>query len=138
MHKWAMFVLFIAASVLGLSVIIFAPPTSGDVMPEAKDNEIQFIMTDFAFDKDEYRVKAGETVILTMLNKTGTHGVLIAGTDINLTTHGESIEVTFDEPGEYDLFCSIMCGIGHNDMVAKLIVEAPDADSADEDTEDAA
>jgi len=138
MHKWAMFILFIAASVLGLSVIIFAPPTSGEEpIPEAAENEVQFIMTDFQFDQPEYVVTAGETVKLTMINKSGNHGVLVQGTDINLTTNGESQEITFDEPGTYDLYCSIMCGVGHTDMVAKLIVQEPAADGGVEGDEPA-
>ncbi|GFR36800.1 hypothetical protein PRECH8_00960 [Insulibacter thermoxylanivorax] len=134
MHKWAMFILFIAASILGLSVLIFAPPSSGEeVIPEAKDNEIQFILTNFKFDKDEYRVRAGEPVILTMINRQGTHGVMVQGTDINLLKDNPSQEVVFEEPGEYMLLCSVMCGTGHADMVAKLIVEEPleDGDAAE-------
>lgn len=125
MHKWAMFILFIAASILGLVVIIFAPPEGNveEVIPEAQENEIQFIMTDFKFDQPEYRMTAGEPVTLTMINKQGRHGVMIQGTDIDLTPDNASQEVTIDEPGEYTLFCSIMCGPGHADMVATLIVE---------------
>ncbi len=141
MHKWAMFILFIAASILGLSVLIFAPPSSGEeVIPEAKDNEIQFILTNFKFDKEEYRVRAGEPVILTMINRQGTHGVMVQGTDINLLKDNPSQEVVFDEPGEYMLLCSVMCGTGHYDMVAKLIVEEPleDGDAAEPNEEAAA
>jgi len=138
MHKWAMFILFIAASILGLSVIIFAPPTHGEEpLPEAKDNEVQFVMTNYQFNQGEYRVKAGETVILTLINRSGVHGVLVQGTDINLTPDNPSQEVSFDQPGEYMLYCSIMCGTGHADMVAKLIVEEP-ADGGASAGEDAA
>ena len=123
MHKWAMFILFIAASVLGLAVIIFAPPTGDEeIIPEAQENEIQFIMTNYQFDKQEYKITAGVPMTLTMVNKQGIHGVMIQGTDINLT------------PGEYTLLCSIMCGPGHDDMVAKLIVEpAENAEPNDEE-----
>jgi|HigsolmetaGSP11D_1036233.scaffolds.fasta_scaffold00599_5 cytochrome c oxidase subunit 2 len=139
MHKWAMFILFIAASVLGLSVIIFAPPTHGEeALPEAEENEVQFILTNFQFDQPEYRVKAGETVKLTLINKQGTHGVYIEGADINLDKSNPSVEFTFDAPGEYNMFCSVMCGLGHSDMVAKLIVEEPAADGAGEGAEEAA
>jgi cytochrome c oxidase subunit 2 len=137
MHKWAMFILFIAASVLGLSVIIFAPPEGHveEVIPEAQENEIQLIMTNYQFDQPEYRMTAGETMTLTMVNKQGVHGVMIQGTDINLTPDNASQEVTFDEPGEYVMICSIMCGPGHADMVAKLIVEAPGGDSGASDSD---
>lgn len=139
MHKWAMFVLFIAASVLGLSVIIFAPPTHGEEpLPAAQDNEVQFILTNFQFDKPEYRVTAGEAVKLTLINKQGTHGVYIERADINLDKANPSAEITFDAPGEYVMYCSVMCGLGHSDMVAKLIVEEPAADSADEGAQEAA
>lgn len=135
MHKWAMFILFIAASVLGLAVIIFAPPTGDEeIIPEAQENEIQFIMTNYQFDKQEYKITAGVPMTLTMVNKQGIHGVMIQGTDINLTPDNSSQEVTFDEPGEYTLLCSIMCGPGHDDMVAKLIVEpAENAEPNDEE-----
>jgi len=139
MHKWAMFILFIAASVLGLSVIIFAPPTHGEEpLPEAEENEVQFILTNFQFDQPEYRVQAGETLKLTLINKQGTHGVFIEGTEINLDKSNPSVEFTFDAPGEYTMYCSVMCGPGHSDMVAKLIVEEPAADGADGGAEEAA
>jgi cytochrome c oxidase subunit 2 len=77
--------------------------------------------TNFKFDQDTYRVKAGDTVNVSFKSSQGMHGIEIQGLDVNLND-GES--TTFvAQPGEYDIVCSIMCGSGHADMVSKLIVE---------------
>ncbi|WP_199615597.1 cupredoxin domain-containing protein [Paenibacillus alkalitolerans] len=83
--------------------------------------DVNVTATDFKFDQPEYRVKAGDTVNLTFASSQGNHGLKINGLEIELAD-GQSSTFTPDK-GEYELECSIMCGTGHKDMVAKLIVE---------------
>lgn len=78
--------------------------------------------TNFEFDKDEYIVKQGEPVTITLKSVKGNHGISINNTDINLKRN-ESVEYTFDAPGEYQIVCNIPCGNGHAKMVSKVVVQ---------------
>lgn len=78
--------------------------------------------TNFEFDQSEYRVKQGEPVNITLKSTQGNHGISINNTDVKLKKD-ESMEYTFDAPGEYQIICNIPCGNGHATMVSTLIVE---------------
>lgn len=83
---------------------------------------LEIVATDFEFDQAEYRVKAGEPIEFSIVNEQGIHGYEIEGLGIKVM-NGETKQFTINEPGEYTIFCNIMCGTGHNDMKSKLIVE---------------
>lgn len=56
------------------------------------------------------------------------HGFQIVGTNVNLTVAPGYVSqqtVTFETPGEYLIVCNEYCGLGHHDMHATLVVEAP-------------
>jgi cytochrome c oxidase subunit 2 len=90
---------------------------------EANGNTVDLNIeaTNFKFDKEEYRVKAGDTVNISLNSSQGMHGLQIKGMDVNVKG-GESASFVA-QPGEYDIICSIMCGSGHSKMTSKLIVE---------------
>lgn len=92
--------------------------SSGEAAP---NNEVTVIGSNFDFDQDEYVVQSGEEVTLTYVNEEGNHGISIDELDVNMQTEGE---VTFipEEPGEYEIYCNIFCGEGHDKMVATLVV----------------
>ncbi|SDC21131.1 cytochrome C oxidase subunit II [Shouchella lonarensis] len=71
------------------------------------------------FDKEKYEVPAGE-VTITLENTEGHHGVVIEGTDVEIS--GDDSVTTTLEPGEYKIICSIPCGTGHTEMVSTLVV----------------
>lgn len=89
---------------------------------ETNGNTVDIVATNFAFDKEEYVVKAGEEVTVALINDQGHHGITIEGLDVNIEGEGEAT-FTPTEPGEYKIICSIMCGEGHGDMVSTLIVQ---------------
>jgi len=124
MYKWIMFVVFLAASILGIVIMTTQLPGK-PVDEEAGGVPLLKVEAnaDFTFGEKEYRVKKGETVKLKLVNKSGIHGLAIDKLGIDL--HGDNLEqeVTFDEAGEYEMHCSIGCGVGHNDMKTVLIVE---------------
>ncbi|GIQ69426.1 hypothetical protein DUZ99_16830 [Xylanibacillus composti] len=122
MHKWIMFALFIAASAAAVvfSITMIEPKEGAE--EEVGENELRFVLSNFEFDQQEYHVKLGETMNVSMRNKEGIHGVAIEGYDIDIHA-GDSVEVTFDKPGTFELVCSVMCGLGHAEMVATLVVE---------------
>jgi cytochrome c oxidase subunit II len=54
------------------------------------------------------------------------HGFLIERTNINLMALPGQVSKTtarFDMPGEYRFFCHEYCGLGHQTMWGKVIVE---------------
>lgn len=124
MLKWAMAGLLILASIVGIiytiESIVVAERERADLIVE--DDEIRFLASDFEFDQEVYRVTLGDTKKLSMRNVQGRHGIAIVGLDITLV-QGDIVEYTFDKAGEYDVICNIACGIGHAEMVSKLIVE---------------
>jgi cytochrome c oxidase subunit 2 len=124
MHKWLMFVLFIGASIFGLvAVMLVAPHGAEEELAPPKENELRIVATNYQFDKAEYKVKQGETLTVSLVNRQGAHGVAIDELGVKLEGDQLTQEVTFDKPGTYKLYCSVPCGIGHQDMVSTLIVE---------------
>jgi cytochrome c oxidase subunit 2 len=76
----------------------------------------------FKFDKEEYTIKAGVPIKLTLVNESGTHGVSISGLDVKLNTAQMSQTITPAKAGTYTIQCIVPCGTGHMTMSAKLIV----------------
>jgi cytochrome c oxidase subunit 2 len=128
MHKWIMFGVFIAACVFGFYLLAFElpekPVDESASLPEGMTLLKVEAYNDFTFDQSEYRVKQGDNVRLVLKNVSGVHGIEIAALGIKLEGDTLQQDVVFDQPGEYEIVCSIPCGIGHVDMKAKLIVEA--------------
>lgn len=92
-----------------------------DVEPNGNTVDLVIEAVDFQFNEEEYRVRAGDTVNVTFKNVQGVHGVEIKGYGIRLRDNATASFVA--APGEYLIICNIPCGIGHSDMISKLIVE---------------
>ncbi|WP_168122717.1 cytochrome C oxidase subunit II [Paenibacillus sp. HB172176] len=128
MKKWILLAVVacfaFALAACGANANNTSEATSGEASLDAAaaDSELVVKASSWEFDKKEYRIKAGETVNLTLKSVGGVHGVGIVGTDYKLTGKG-TIPVKFDEPGSYDMICNVPCGGGHSTMKAKLIVE---------------
>lgn len=86
-------------------------------------NEVVIKATNWKFDKAEYRIKKGEAVKLTLDSDSGVHSIAFKGLGIKELRSGDSEVVAINEAGTYELFCNTMCGSGHANMKAKLIVE---------------
>ncbi|QAY66447.1 cytochrome C oxidase subunit II [Paenibacillus protaetiae] len=127
MHKWVMFVLFIAASLLGVYLLTFGlpekPVDESASLPEGMTLLKVSASNDFVYDQDVYTVKVGDKVRLKLSNKSGIHGLKIE--DLNVDLEGDHLQqdIEFTKPGEYVMHCSVPCGVGHATMTAKLIVE---------------
>lgn len=135
MHKWVMVTLFSVACVMAVvfSITYIEPKEGGE--PAAAD-ELRFEAVNYHFDKEEYRVTLGSTMKLSLKNTEGIHGLGIDAYNVDLKV-GDVVEVTFDKEGTFDIHCSVMCGEGHDGMVAKLIVEQAAAEPADTETKEA-
>ncbi|WP_456414771.1 cytochrome c oxidase subunit II [Oceanithermus profundus] len=80
----------------------------------------------FTFLPGEIRVPKGAKVVFYVTSPDVQHGFHIRGTNVNVQViPGEvgKVEHTFDEPGEYLVICNEYCGLGHQDMIGKIIVE---------------
>ncbi|GAA0330060.1 hypothetical protein GCM10008967_20700 [Bacillus carboniphilus] len=90
---------------------------SGDSGPA---NTVTLEASNWEFDKEEYTVPAGK-VTLDLKNVDGYHGITVDGTDIKIDGDGKATANL--KAGEYTIRCSIICGEGHTEMVATLIVQ---------------
>ncbi|QKY71579.1 cytochrome C oxidase subunit II [Lentibacillus sp. CBA3610] len=95
---------------------------SSDDTEASSGNEINLTGTNFSFGQDEFTVPAGEEVTISLTNEDGMHGAAIDEFAIEVED-GDSATFTPEEPGEYEIYCSIPCGNGHDDMVSTLVVE---------------
>lgn len=128
MYKWTLFTLFVAASVVGLTVMGVQLSAQYEQRKQEEavavdPNVVTITASNFQFDKPEYRIKAGQTYKFRLVNAEGNHGVEIVGTDLKLGGTQTMAEFKFDQPNTYDLICNIPCGQGHVNMKAKLVVE---------------
>ena len=81
----------------------------------------------WAFVPSEIKIPAGSTVTFHVTSVDVLHGFLIERTNINLMALPGRVTKTaarFDTPGEYRFFCHEYCGLGHQIMWGKVIVES--------------
>lgn len=95
---------------------------------EQVGNEYVAYVQAFAFGylPTEMKFKAGKKVTFYITSPDVQHSFQIANTNINVQViPGEIAKVsyTFKQPGEYRIICNEYCGIGHANMISKLIVE---------------
>lgn len=83
--------------------------------------EVSLKATNFQFDQKEIKAKVGDTVRFTLTNDSGLHGVALDEYKMNLK-EGETYEFVVDKAGEFQYYCSIPCGQGHDNMTGKLVV----------------
>ncbi|THF69213.1 cytochrome C oxidase subunit II [Deinococcus sp. Arct2-2] len=84
----------------------------------------------FAFDPAVLRVPAGRPITIHLTSLDVMHGYMVQGTNINATVipgQVTSFSVTFRAPGTLSSICNEYCGIGHHNMLARVIVTDPNA-----------
>ncbi|MEH7236436.1 outer membrane protein assembly factor BamB family protein [Bacillus sp. JJ1562] len=97
--------------------------TSEPATTEANGNVIEINLTakNFEFDPQEIQAKVGDTIRFTMSNDSGLHGIALDEFGMNLK-EGETFEFVVTKAGEFQYYCSIPCGPGHDNMTGTLIV----------------
>ncbi|MFC4403443.1 cytochrome C oxidase subunit II [Gracilibacillus xinjiangensis] len=127
MKKW-----LIALTVVSLLVLLAAcgggeTDSSNEDKESNTSNEasgngetVEIVASNWEFDQEEYTVPAGE-VTVNLSSEEGYHGIEIENTDMEIDAEGSATATL--ESGEYTIRCNIPCGIGHNEMVATLIVQ---------------
>jgi len=82
-------------------------------------------MRKFAIEPDVIQVKQGEDVVLVVSTRDVQHGFEVDDMGINEPIQpGKSASIHLDtsKKGEFNVACSIICGPGHNEMTAKIVV----------------
>ncbi|MFA6081166.1 MAG: cupredoxin domain-containing protein [Patescibacteria group bacterium] len=88
----------------------------------------EFTMTakQWAFDPAIITVKQGDKVKLKITSIDVTHGFALSEFNVKVDlvpNKEETVEFIADKKGEFNFFCSVLCGEGHRDMKGKLVVE---------------
>jgi cytochrome c oxidase subunit 2 len=126
MKKWMMLgltlLLVFALSACGSKTNKNTTNTGAGGTTAGGTQNITVTATNFKFEPAEIKVKKGDKVKITLVNKEGAHGLEIPDFKINLQKNG-SADFTADKAGTHEFHCSVMCGAGHDNMVGKIIVE---------------
>jgi cytochrome c oxidase subunit 2 len=93
-----------------------------DVKPTGKTVEVTVTAKSFEFDVKEIKAHLGDKVVVHLVNADGAHGFGLDefGVDIK---GGETASFIVNKKGTFEYYCSLMCGVGHDKMIGKLIVE---------------
>lgn len=151
--SFVLIVLFIATITYGATALGITMVGEGETVdPNALDDHPDFgdpgveqvgeneyeayiIAHTFFFEPDPIVVPAGSTVTFHITSSDVIHGFDLVGTNVNtMVIPGEvaTIQVEFDEPGEYGVVCNEYCGGGHHYMEAILEVVPEDEWDGDE------
>ena len=82
----------------------------------------------WSFTPNEIKIPAGSTVTFYVTSRDVQHGFLIQGTNVNaqvLPGYVSKLTYHFKKPGTYTFVCNEYCGLGHQAMYGRVIVEAP-------------
>ncbi|CAJ1001463.1 MULTISPECIES: cupredoxin domain-containing protein [Bacillales] len=98
--------------------------SQGNSQPAAAEasTAINIEASNWKFNQDTFEVKAGEPFTINFKSTEGFHGIGIEGLDVDIQNEG-SKTLTVDKPGEYKIFCNVLCGPDHGKMLATLVVK---------------
>ncbi|MGA1983500.1 MAG: c-type cytochrome [Acidobacteriaceae bacterium] len=98
---------------------------------DGKNYEVHYVARMWAFEPSVLRVPTGSTLDIYAVTKDVTHGLELAGTNLNLMLVPGAVangRVHFSKPGIYTIVCHEYCGKGHQDMSARIEVSDQIAD----------
>ena len=88
--------------------------------------EAYILAQTWVFQPNEVRIPAGSEITFYLTSKDVQHGFNLEGTNINMMVlpgQVSTLTATFDEPGEHFFSCQEYCGVGHQTMYGRLVVE---------------
>lgn len=88
--------------------------------------EAYILAQTWVFQPNEVRIPAGSEITFYVTSKDVQHGFVIERTNLNMMVLPGQVSkatMTFNEPGEYNFICHEYCGVGHQTMYGRLIVE---------------
>jgi plastocyanin len=94
-----------AVAVLAATVFAAACGGSGESGEPVATTEVKMVKS-YLFEPKTIEIQAGQTVTWTNEDNF-THTVQVEGQEDHEVGQGESVEITFDEPGTYDYVCTL-------------------------------
>lgn len=99
---------------------------SSDVPEDAVRIDIRTLKNRWTWDPKVLEVNVGDHVVITAINEDAyDHGLTIAAFNVFEVLPARSeivIQFVADAEGDFNFYCSIPCGAGHQNMTGKLIV----------------
>ena len=92
----------------------------------AEATHIHVTMRQFAIEPNVIQVKQAQNVVLDVSTDDVLHGFMVPKLGINEPIQpGKAAAIPLDttRKGEFEVTCSILCGAGHNDMRARILVQ---------------
>ena len=86
---------------------------------------VALVAQTYSFNPSEIYLPIGSEATFYMTSRDVLHGYQVENTNINVElVPGEvsTFQYTFNEPGEYRVTCNEYCGLGHQNMLAKIFV----------------
>ena len=109
---------FLVGAVIVLAATLFAAACGGSAESEpVATTEVKMVKS-YRFDPKTIEVQVGDTVTWTNEDNF-THTVEVDGQEDHKVEQGESVEITFDEPGTYHYVCTLH----RQDMDGEVVVE---------------
>ncbi len=108
---------FLLPAVAAAAVFAAGCGGSGESSQPVATSEVQMVKS-YRFDPKVIEIEAGQTVTWTNEDNF-THTVQVDGQEDHKVEQGESVEITFDEPGNYDYVCTLHS----QDMDGEVIVK---------------
>jgi cytochrome c oxidase subunit 2 len=104
------------------------PPFDRPGVTQTGPNDYQVVMTaqTWAFNPAQVTVPVGARVTFLIASADITHGILVEGTNLNLTIIPGQVSqasTVFRAPGSYLLLCHEYCGVGHQAMYGRVVVQ---------------
>jgi cytochrome c oxidase subunit 2 len=104
----------------------FDNPGLRELAPGKYDAYVLAQASPWKFYPSEIRVPVGATVTFYVTSVDVQHGFKVEGTNINmmiLPGQVSKLTTTFNQAGEFPYVCTEYCGVGHQNMFGKIVVE---------------
>lgn len=111
---------YIALAIFTLVIITGLIWFNSDDESKISERIIQVGAKWFEFNPNEIKVKQGEQVTLVINNMDVDHGINIPELGIS---GNDVVKFTPDKKGELTFYCNNFCGVNHEEMIGKIIVE---------------
>ena len=114
----------VAVIIIGFIMMNYTPMS--DISGESKSFDI--VSFQWGFEPQFIKVNKGDHVTFNLRTDDVAHGIAIDEYQINepiLPNQVSEVEFIADEPGVYHYYCSVPCGVGHDEQGGYLIVNDP-------------
>jgi cytochrome c oxidase subunit 2 len=103
----------------------FLESNLGTAMQPDGSAVVRLVLQQFSFSPSVIRVPINTPIVIRAVSADVVHGFLVEGTNVNVMVvpgYVTTVRAQFNHPGEYLVPCHEFCGMGHQDMWAKLVV----------------